>query len=159
MNLFDRKPAENFGQRLKRLRLAAGLTQEQLADKAGVASAVINQSELGRTRMSREAAKRIARALNMTLEEFVDGAQDELSRRPLGRVSKTWYRIDSVKIRVLMVIRDTNGRRLAKEAGCSGTLITDALRRGKATLDVIDTIALALQVEPLEICGGELVEV
>lgn len=64
---------------LKMARRIAGLTQEQLAERAGVDSALISRLERGgaRRRPSYEAIVRIARALNIAPDELfpVENAQ------------------------------------------------------------------------------------
>lgn len=63
------KPAEeNMGQRLKRLRDDAGLSQEQLAAAAEVPVGSLRNYEQGRRVPSVLIAARLARALSVTLD-------------------------------------------------------------------------------------------
>lgn len=60
-----------FGERLKNLRLAKGMTQEELAEKAGVHSTYIGIIERGKQSASLDIIERIAKALDVTeLELF-----------------------------------------------------------------------------------------
>ena len=57
---------------LKKYRRIAGLTQEQLAEKAGVDASIISRLERGtRRRASYDSIVRLARALNLEPEELV----------------------------------------------------------------------------------------
>jgi predicted ATPase/transcriptional regulator with XRE-family HTH domain len=55
-----------FGQLLRRFRLAAQLTQEQLAERSGLSVRAIQAAERGRTRPQRESVARLARAMKLT---------------------------------------------------------------------------------------------
>lgn len=60
-----------FAQSLKRLRQRAGLTQQQLADRAGLHQVKIAELESGRTRDPRwRTVVRLADALGVGVEEF-----------------------------------------------------------------------------------------
>jgi transcriptional regulator with XRE-family HTH domain len=62
--------AEHFAGRLKELREQAGLTQQQLADKAGMGKDSVAQLEQRRNKASWEAALALADALGVTLDDF-----------------------------------------------------------------------------------------
>jgi transcriptional regulator with XRE-family HTH domain len=58
-----------FGERLKRLRELAGLSQSELARRSGVRRPIINMLESGaRTGLTAESARRLARALDITVD-------------------------------------------------------------------------------------------
>jgi transcriptional regulator with XRE-family HTH domain len=59
-----------MGERLKRLRLAAGLSQNRLARAAGIPVTTLVQWEWGRRRMSLEGFLALAPALGCTLDEL-----------------------------------------------------------------------------------------
>jgi transcriptional regulator with XRE-family HTH domain len=68
----------SFAARLRRHRLAAGLTQEALAERAGMSARGIQNLEGGVTRPARDSARRLAAALGLTSEEgasFLAAAQ------------------------------------------------------------------------------------
>lgn len=60
----------NIGEQIKNIRKAAGLTQKQLAEKAGVAAISIQQYERGVREPKLEAVRRIAIALGITVYDF-----------------------------------------------------------------------------------------
>lgn len=64
---------ELIGRRIAELRLAAGLTQEQLAGRAGMATENLSRAERGRTTPHLNKLIGIARALDVTLDELVEG--------------------------------------------------------------------------------------
>lgn len=63
-----------FGNRVKTLRKASGLTQHQLADKAGIAQSTLGDIERDATKHSLgPTAQRLAAALNVTAEWLSTG--------------------------------------------------------------------------------------
>jgi transcriptional regulator with XRE-family HTH domain len=62
--------AENFAGRLKELRERAGLTQQQLADRAGMNKFGVAQLEQGRNKPSWESVLTLADALGVTPNDF-----------------------------------------------------------------------------------------
>jgi putative transcriptional regulator len=63
--------------RVKELRTAAGMRQEDLADKVGVSRQTIISVEIGRYNPSLELAWRLSKALGITIEELFDFKGDE----------------------------------------------------------------------------------
>lgn len=59
--------------KMRELRKALGLTQKELAEKAGITHAAINRYENGLRVPSVNIAIRIAHALGCTVEELVEG--------------------------------------------------------------------------------------
>jgi putative transcriptional regulator len=71
----EARPMDN---RVKELRSAAGLRQEDLAERVGVSRQTIISIESGRYNPSLELAWRLSRALGMTIEDLFDfGKGDE----------------------------------------------------------------------------------
>ncbi len=66
--LAEREFNVKLGQRLRTLRKAAGLTQNQLSDRVGLTAAQLSQIERGRTATSTWTLARIAGALRVPLE-------------------------------------------------------------------------------------------
>jgi len=90
------------GQRLRRLREAAGLNQQQLARQAGISHEQISRLELGTYAASAPTVHHLSQALGVTPAQFVDDSslglellsvQDAGQRLdvPAGRV-RTWMR-------------------------------------------------------------------
>ena len=63
----------DFGERLTRLRLARGLTQQDLSEQSGVASAHIARLEADRHLPQPLTVRKLAFALGLTTEEFLTG--------------------------------------------------------------------------------------
>lgn len=72
-----------IGERLKRLREIKGLSQNELAKRAGVHRPTISELEAGRQQdVTVETAKRLARALGVSLGLLV--GEDENALEPAG---------------------------------------------------------------------------
>lgn len=79
--------AKRIGERIKIERLSAGLTQEQLAKKAGMKQSMISQIEHASQRVSIHKMARLALAMDMNLAMFFDGViSDEKVQRQLRRM-------------------------------------------------------------------------
>ncbi len=90
---------ESFGAALRRARLAAGLTQEALAERAGVSTRNIPALERGENRPRRDTAERLAGALDLdplVRERFLAAATPAPRRRrsagsdPAGHAQPIW---------------------------------------------------------------------
>jgi DNA-binding XRE family transcriptional regulator len=82
---------ETLGQRVQRLRAAAGITQAQLAHAAGVPVSSLQNWEIDRREPSFRAACRLAKALGVTAEylaETVPVERRERASRPAGPTTK-----------------------------------------------------------------------
>ena len=62
---------KQFGKKLKRIRLKKGLTQENLADKAGLHFTYIGQAERGLRNVTLETLCKLSRALKIKSEELL----------------------------------------------------------------------------------------
>ena len=74
-----------FSANLKRLRQAAGLTQESFAGKAGVPVATVRNWEQGRREPKLAQLSRLAAVLGVGVEELVSEAPAAKGRRPRKR--------------------------------------------------------------------------
>ncbi len=61
-----------FGNRLRALREARGLTQEELADDAGFSRSYYSDIETGKRNISILNLRRLAQSLNVSLSELLD---------------------------------------------------------------------------------------
>ena len=68
---------ETFGQRLRRLRKAKGLTQEQVANACLISGVTVNRWEKDTRQPRAEELKRLAAALNVSEEELLNGAPEQ----------------------------------------------------------------------------------
>src|SRR5262245_34467181 len=66
----SQEPTETQGERLRRLRQQAGLTQEELARAAGVSIAALRHWERDRRRLPLDSARDLAGALGVSLAEL-----------------------------------------------------------------------------------------
>lgn len=67
----EKRDTTGFGGRLKALREEAGLTQQQLADRLGIAATTITRLENGGRTPSWETVIRIAEALKVSTDSFL----------------------------------------------------------------------------------------
>lgn len=74
-----------FGAALRRLRLAAGMSQEQLGLEAGVQRNFISLIETGQNQPTISTIVKLARALGMKASELVAEAEAEADNRRKGR--------------------------------------------------------------------------
>jgi len=70
-----RPPAAHVLSRLRDMRVAAGLTQQELAERAGVARETLARLECGARAARRQTAVSLARALGLALVELTEPAQ------------------------------------------------------------------------------------
>ena len=74
-----------LGAALRRLRLAAGMTQETLGAEAGVQRNFVSLIELGRTQPTITTVSKLARALGLKASELVAQAEREVRPRRATR--------------------------------------------------------------------------
>lgn len=66
----------NFGEKLRNLRVSQKLTQQQLADRIGVAKSVVSYYESGGRYPSYDVLVKIARVFHTTTDYLLDVAKD-----------------------------------------------------------------------------------
>ena len=89
-------PSESFGQRLRRLRKKAGLTQEELAEIAQFDRKTIQRWELDKRQPSIEYVKKLAEVLHVPISELLEG-----SPLPLDHWVLTVRIVDGIKEEVI----------------------------------------------------------
>lgn len=77
-----------FGDQLRTARERAGLSQQELADKAGISIDSVQNWEQGRTRPRLPALGQLAQALGVSLDVLVIGGEKPTPARPRGRPKK-----------------------------------------------------------------------
>lgn len=102
-------PQESVGARIRALRLAANLTQDEFAAKLNVSRSAIAQWETDRAGQIRDNMERIAKVLNTSLGYLVSGETGSLQGDELALVRL--YRACSTEDRRLLVM---TARRLAR---------------------------------------------
>jgi len=68
----EQKIKELFGTRVRERRLALGLTQQELADRAGLHRSYIGEVELGRRNVTLESAAKIAKVLQVDVASLLE---------------------------------------------------------------------------------------
>src|SRR5262245_38121524 len=82
---------ESFGDKLKRLREAAGLSLNALADQCGLTRQALGYLEQGERAPSWDTVQRLALALGVTCQDFIDASlalPDVPPKKPTGRPRK-----------------------------------------------------------------------
>ncbi len=93
---------KGFGKRLKEIRKARGLTQEELAELVNVAPRHISYIETARSFPSSELIERLSVALNVDCSLFFNFHDDMQRDEILGRLSKIAVNLDNQKLRFLL---------------------------------------------------------
>lgn len=78
------KRGHMFGERLKQTRIAAGLNQKELGEKAGVSDAFIAMLENGRRTASHLVLDEISTALGCSIDYLVKGLSGEGAKTRTG---------------------------------------------------------------------------
>jgi len=68
----EQKIKELFGKRVRGRRLALGLTQQELADRAGLHRSYIGEIELGRRNVTLKSAAKIAKVLQVDVASLLE---------------------------------------------------------------------------------------
>lgn len=83
---------ESIGERVRRLRLDRGLTQEDLAHKTELSEETINRIETGVTRVLGEFRERIAAALDVS-EEYLQNGDSPAERETMHLIAEDRERL------------------------------------------------------------------
>ena len=98
-----------FGEKMKKARLAKGLTQEQMAEKLGVNKGTISHYEKGKTFPGEEKLRMVAETLNVSFDyllgegEMLDNLSGHESSDKLA-VKEKVVEIDKVKAESLDIV-------------------------------------------------------
>lgn len=109
MSVKKQPPAESVGARIRALRLAANLTQDEFAAKLNVSRSAIAQWETDRAGQVRDNMERIAKVLNTSLGYLVSGEAGSLLGDELALMRL--YRACSAEDRRILLL---TARRLAR---------------------------------------------
>jgi len=109
-----------IGSRLRELRLAAGLSGNALAQRAGVGQSTVSEIESGRTTPSFHVLRKLCRALDITLGDFF--APDRTAREPMSaelrRLLEAASRLDERELYTVTLLV----KAMVKQKGTSGGL-------------------------------------
>lgn len=68
---------QTLGRRVRTLRLQQGMTQEQLAEAAGLSVPYVSHIECGRKRASLASLERLSEAFGITVDRLLSGVQTQ----------------------------------------------------------------------------------
>lgn len=74
-----------FGTVVRARREASGISQEELAARAGIHRTYVSSVELGKVRLGLEIAKRLASGLGLSLATLISDAESKFDRRERGK--------------------------------------------------------------------------
>jgi len=94
---------DRIGQRIATLRKLAGMSQEQLSERAGLQRTHVSRIEAGKYAVTLETIQAIAEALGMTVDIIDPGLQD---LAPLKRLTSSLRHQTSKKLNPLKRIRN-----------------------------------------------------
>ena len=97
-----------IGAAIKHYRKEAGLTQHELAEKAGLNAGVISHYETGRRGVSREALEKISEALNIELSELHNYQLPEIGGTEMIEITKSEAEVltDLIELYLFDIIRN-----------------------------------------------------
>lgn len=75
--------ANKFGDNVKKIRVEKNISQQELADLVGIHSTHVSRYERNMAQPSVEIAKKMAEALNVTVDTLIYGQQDEKAKNNL----------------------------------------------------------------------------
>jgi transcriptional regulator with XRE-family HTH domain len=75
--------ANKFGDNVKKIRVEKNISQQELADLVGIHSTHVSRYERNMAQPSIEIAKKMAEALNVTVDTLIYGATDEKAKNNL----------------------------------------------------------------------------
>lgn len=75
-----------IGQRIRKIRKANKLSQEQLAERVGISVTHMSHIETGNTKLSLEVFAEIAQALNARSDELLFGERENIKEQASGEI-------------------------------------------------------------------------
>jgi len=76
----DKPLTKRFGSTVRRLRVAAGLSQEDFADLCGLHRTYVGSIERGEKSVTIETGNKLARALNLSLQQLFQEMEEEANK-------------------------------------------------------------------------------
>lgn len=94
-----------LGRRIKQIRKRQGLTQEMLAEQAGISAQYVSNIERGKENPTLDLLLRLADALKIPLGELCDFQADEVNRKKImGAIREMLERADPDRLRVALKV-------------------------------------------------------
>ena len=91
-----KSPRSDFGERIKELRLAAGLSQQEVADQLGIGQPSYADWERRNVATTPEQLKRLSEILGVNVEELFKQGGKAARRGPTGRAREIFTSISSM---------------------------------------------------------------
>jgi len=96
-----------LGQRIRAARLAAGLSQEQLAEMVGLTSQHISHTEVASTKISLPSLVKIANALHTSVDKLISDSMYDSKPHLLDDVKKVFSDCDPDEVYVMLESANT----------------------------------------------------
>jgi len=93
-----------LGQRIRTARLAAGVSQEQLAEMVGLTSQHISHTEVASTKISLPALVKIANALHTSVDKLLSDSVQDSKSHLLDDVQKVFADCDPDEVYVMLEV-------------------------------------------------------
>lgn len=91
-----KSPRSDFGSRVKELRLAAGLSQQEVADQLGIGQPSYADWERRNIAISADQLRRLADILGVNVEDLFKQTGDSAKRGPTGRARDIFTNISAL---------------------------------------------------------------
>jgi len=99
--------SNDIGERIRLLRLQQGLSQEQLALSANMNTSYLGQLERGSKNPTLPTLDKIARGLNLTLQDLITGQSNQDTLTPKAQQYLTLLTRDEIKQLVVEAINES----------------------------------------------------
>lgn len=90
-----------IGQKIRKIRKAHGLSQEELAEKIGISTTHMSHIETGNTKLSLSVFVDIANALEVRTDELLDNPASETTSTSLDEISTVLDRCNAQEAKVI----------------------------------------------------------
>ena len=100
----ERRDNMDFGNKIMKLRKQLGLSQEELAEKLGVARQTISKWELGETAPDLKQSKELSKVFNVSLDELTDNDIKEVLVEKVSNTEKTSKKTLNTFLKSLFII-------------------------------------------------------
>jgi transcriptional regulator with XRE-family HTH domain len=124
------------GERVRRLRIELGLTQDELAQKAGISKSFLSDLENGKRSIGAETLLDLGRAMSVSLDYLMTGkGSDDQTSREIPASLARFAAEQGLSVREMMTLLEVQER------------IMTARRRPKARMEAVDWKAFYLAVK------------
>jgi transcriptional regulator with XRE-family HTH domain len=104
MEVFMKTTKELLGARIKELRKARGLSQEQLSEKINIDPKHLSRIEVGKSYPSLDTAEKLAKALGVEIKDLFEFAHHTRSKELTENISRMVKGVDDNDLRLIFKI-------------------------------------------------------